>query len=78
MSPILKNPETNWIVAQKYKARQVVVKVIIPKTFYIHYKQGNSFAKALQKAALELIRNKSDKFHEPYYWANFTLSGDYS
>ncbi len=32
---------------------------------------------AMQKASLELIKNKSNNWHEPYYWANFTLSGDY-
>ena len=34
-------------------------------------------AEALQKASLELIKNKSNNMHEPYYWANFTLNGDY-
>jgi CHAT domain-containing protein/tetratricopeptide (TPR) repeat protein len=50
---------------------------IFTKTFYDHFKQGNSSAEALQKASLELIKNKSNNMHEPYYWANFTLNGDY-
>jgi CHAT domain-containing protein len=50
---------------------------IFTKTFYVYYKQGSSSAEALQKASLELIKNKSNKMHEPYYWADFTLNGDY-
>jgi CHAT domain-containing protein/tetratricopeptide (TPR) repeat protein len=50
---------------------------IFTKAFYRHYKQGNSSAEALQKAALELIKNKSNNMHEPYYWADFTLNGDF-
>jgi len=50
---------------------------IFTKTFYRYYKQGNSSAEALQKASLELIKNKSQNMHEPYYWADFTLNGDY-
>lgn len=50
---------------------------IFSKTFYGYYKQGISSAEAIQKAALELIRNKSDNMHEPYYWADFTLAGDF-
>lgn len=50
---------------------------IFTKTFYKHYKQGSSSAESLQKAALELIRNKSGNMHEPYYWADFTLNGDF-
>ena len=47
------------------------------KVFYQNYKQGNSAAEAMQKASLELIKNKSHNTHEPYYWADFTLYGDY-
>ncbi len=50
---------------------------IFTKNFYVYYKQGSSSAEALQKASLELIKNKSNKMHEPYYWADFTLNGDY-
>lgn len=50
---------------------------IFTKTFYDNYKQGNSTAEAIQKAALELIKNKSNNMHEPYYWADFTLNGDF-
>ena len=50
---------------------------IFTKSFYGYYKQGSSSAEALQKALLELIKNKSNKMHEPYYWADFTLNGDY-
>lgn len=47
------------------------------KAFYVNYRKGNSSAEALQKASLELIKNKSNEMHAPYYWANFTLSGDF-
>lgn len=50
---------------------------IFTKTFYEHYKQGISPAEAIQKASLELINNKSNNMHEPYYWADFTLNGDF-
>lgn len=50
---------------------------IFTKTFYRNYKQGSSTAAALQKASMELIRNKSGNMHEPYYWAVFTLNGDF-
>ena len=47
------------------------------KSFYQFYQQGNSSAEAVQKASLKLIKNKSNNMHEPYYWADFTLNGDY-
>jgi CHAT domain-containing protein len=50
---------------------------IFTNSFYKNYKQGNSAAEAMQKAALELIKDKSNNMHEPYYWADFTLNGDY-
>lgn len=50
---------------------------IFTKTFYSFYKQGSSAAEALQKASLELIKDKSNNMHEPYYWADFTLNGDF-
>lgn len=50
---------------------------IFTDSFYKNFKQGNSSAEALQKAALELIKNKSGNMHEPYYWADFSLNGDF-
>lgn len=50
---------------------------IFTKTFYEHYKNGIPPAEAMQKASLELIKNKSGNMHEPYYWADFTLNGDF-
>ena len=50
---------------------------IFARTFYAFYKAGNSSAEALQKASLEMIKNKSRNMHEPYYWADFTVLGDY-
>jgi CHAT domain-containing protein len=50
---------------------------VFTNSFYKNYKQGSSAAEAMQKAALELIKNKSNNMHEPYYWADFTLNGDF-
>lgn len=45
--------------------------------FYKNYREGKSAAKALQTASIAMIRNKSIGSHEPYYWAAFTLLGDF-
>lgn len=50
---------------------------IFTKVFYRQYKEGSSSAEALQSASLELIKNKTNNMHEPYYWADFTLNGDF-
>lgn len=50
---------------------------IFTNAFYRYYKQGTSSAEALRKASLEMIKNKSNEMHEPYYWADFTLNGDF-
>lgn len=50
---------------------------IFADKFYRYYKQGFSSAEALQRASLEMIKNKSNNMHEPYYWADFTLNGDF-
>lgn len=50
---------------------------VFSKAFYKYLKLGDSAAEALQKAAREMIRNKANNLHEPYYWADFTLNGDY-
>ena len=50
---------------------------VFSKAFYRYYKQGYSSAEALQRATLEMIKNKSNNMHEPYYWADFTLNGDF-
>jgi CHAT domain-containing protein/tetratricopeptide (TPR) repeat protein len=50
---------------------------IFTSNFYKSYQQGISAVEAMQKASLELIKDKSSKMHEPYYWADFTLNGDF-
>lgn len=45
--------------------------------FYKSYKGGMSSAEAIQKASVELIKNKASNLHEPYYWAAFAISGDF-
>jgi CHAT domain-containing protein len=50
---------------------------IFTRAFYQEYKKGASTVEAYQKASIELIGNKSQNMHEPYYWAAFTLNGDF-
>ncbi len=45
--------------------------------FYAYYKRGNSTADSLRKTALDLIKDKTIETHEPYYWANFNVIGDF-
>lgn len=47
------------------------------KTFYTNYRRGVSPVEAVRIASLEMIKNKSNDMHAPYYWANFTLNGDF-
>lgn len=46
-------------------------------SFYRHHLQGVSSARALREVSLEMIRNKSGSVHEPYFWANFAVLGDF-
>lgn len=64
------------VVSAQWEANDKSTEVFT-KTFYTNYKQGNSSAEALQKASLDLIKNKSGDMHAPYYWANFTVNGDF-
>lgn len=50
---------------------------VFSKTFYKYYKENKPSAVALQRATLELIGNKTNNMREPYYWANFSLNGDF-
>lgn len=45
--------------------------------FYREIQNGQSAGSSLQRAAISLIKNKSAGFHEPFYWASFTLLGDF-
>lgn len=46
-------------------------------SFYKEFLKGSTTSSALQAAAIEMIQDKSAGFHEPYYWASFTLLGDF-
>lgn len=52
---------------------------VFTRKFYENYKTGLSSAEAMQKASIEMIGNKSatGNMSDPFYWAAFTLSGDY-
>lgn len=50
---------------------------IYTEEFYRQYLNGTSAAKAMQAVSIAMIRNKSAKSHEPYYWAAFSLLGDF-
>ncbi|MCE7988953.1 MAG: CHAT domain-containing protein [Caldilinea sp. CFX5] len=41
-------------------------------SFYTHLRKGETAAVALQQAQIEMLSE-----HSPYYWAAFTLTGDY-
>ncbi|MGD9628516.1 MAG: CHAT domain-containing protein [Pyrinomonadaceae bacterium] len=45
--------------------------------FYKEFLKGSPTSSALQAAAIEMIHDKSSGFHEPYFWASFTLLGDF-
>ena len=45
--------------------------------FYREYLDGHSTTRALRRAAVTIIRDKSTGFHEPFYWGAFTLLGDF-
>ena len=45
-------------------------------SFYDYLEQGYTKDKALQSAQLDFIKNNSEDFHHPYYWAGFTVIGD--
>ncbi len=47
------------------------------RAFYKHYKQGASSVDAIQKASIEMINDKHSNLNDPYYWAQFVLTGDY-
>lgn len=49
---------------------------IFSELFYKKYREGLSTAEAVQAASIDMIRNKSNGSHEPYYWAAFSLLGD--
>jgi CHAT domain-containing protein len=38
--------------------------------------EKKSFSQALRQAQLSLMRSHDEKWHHPFYWAAFTLSGD--
>lgn len=50
---------------------------LFAEEFYKKYREGVSAAEAIQAASIAMIRNKSARSHEPYYWAAFTLLGDF-
>ena len=50
---------------------------LFAQDFYKEYKKGIPAARALQNAAIAMIRDKSSENYEPYYWASFTLLGDF-
>jgi CHAT domain-containing protein/tetratricopeptide (TPR) repeat protein len=45
--------------------------------FYAEYLKNQSTSTALQRAAVSLIQDKDQGFHEPYFWALFGAMGDF-
>lgn len=50
---------------------------VFAKAFYAEYLKGHSTSASMQKAAISMIRTKEYASHEPYFWAGFTLLGDF-
>ena len=48
---------------------------VLMKAFYSHLREGQTTAEALRAAQLEVLAQ--DKWQTPYYWAAFSLTGDY-
>lgn len=64
------------VISAQWEANDKFTGIFADK-FYQYYRQGISSAEALQQASVEMIKNKSNNMHEPYYWADFTLNGDF-
>lgn len=64
------------VISAQWEANDRSTEIFTEK-FYRQYRDGTSSAKALQAASIAMIRNKSAESHEPYFWAAFTLLGDY-
>ena len=64
------------VISAQWEANDNSTKIFTDH-FYKSYKRGMSSAGAIQKASVELIKNKASNLHEPYYWAAFAISGDF-
>lgn len=64
------------VISAQWEANDNSTKIFTDH-FYKSYKRGMSSADAIQKASIELIKNKASNLHEPYYWAAFAISGDF-
>ena len=67
---------SSTVISSQWEASDKAAQTI-SLAFYREYLNGQSASEALQKAAIAVIQNKSAGFHEPYYWAGFTLLGDF-
>ena len=47
------------------------------KRFYSYLRQGKTKDEALRSAQLDLLRSRKEGFSHPYYWAGFSLYGDW-
>jgi CHAT domain-containing protein len=47
------------------------------KRFYTYLRQGTTKDEALREAQLDLIRTNDGELSHPYYWAGFSLYGDW-
>ena len=50
----------------------------IMELFYEHLRAGESKKQALRQAKLDYLSEASDEQRDPFYWAPFILSGDWS
>jgi CHAT domain-containing protein len=63
------------VVSTMWSAYSPIAKEIV-SDFFERYKAGDSKLDALRNAQLRLIEHK-DRYHNPFFWAPFILSGDW-
>ncbi|HRI05249.1 MAG TPA: CHAT domain-containing protein [Pyrinomonadaceae bacterium] len=67
---------TSSVISSQWEASDKSTSVFA-SAFYAEYLKGHSTAASMQKAAISMIRTKEYASHEPYFWAGFTLLGDF-
>lgn len=64
------------VISSRWEASDKAAKTFSIK-FYEAYLDGKPLAEALQIASIRMIKDKSSGFHEPHFWATFSILGDF-
>ncbi len=67
---------SSTIVSSQWEATDKSTK-LLATAFYAELLNGHSTSIAIKKAAVSMINKKEVGYHEPYYWAAFSLLGDF-